>query len=1247
MKSSDLFTSADFLPISRALIAVTLYDVSRKNFPSQLQPLLEKLIGDALREASRNIIKSERTRRRLLSLLQQKAPKPEIDRFRHTGDPISQDYFRRQFSRAISSRNARKIADRFVRILSEKLAAEEDLCQAIVMRYVASIFHDDWPIPDTAKTALLELADALHTPPSQSLEDSTPEEAPEFEPPAEPSPNEAVEVADDMEDLSSDLSGVQAIELGPAGQGHPQPMSAPVTAPSSSMAPESINGGYQPAMAALFPEGGGFPEVLEQEAGDEYVLPIRGLRKLETLLKESALLHLVGPAGCGKTGLISIYLKNCIAEGTLTPENVFYFRFVRGITTTRDLFGELTAFLHAQGQDISSQASRKELSLAVQQTPGFYILDDLHNVAEEEFYSWIAETWQKAAQGEGAFPGKLLLIGREQLPDIDLSGRRFYHYSGLSTAESNELIRDRWQMELPRLVARKAAQHLMGNPVYMLLFKHWWESESRTDTQLQRFVNEMPQQADDLGIYLTAHLYDTFERVNSRFNTLLLAISIFDRCETEYLFEKIYDQIGGYDFQGYMEKMVEQYQLLTFYEHLNRYELKGNLRNFYYYKLHELQMNRMLHNYAGQLYQQMATEQGSITEAIEGASHFLRADREEDAVRLLKPFLKYAISRDAYGAQILKILENVNFTLIDDPQLRMITHFYRGKLHLQAGSYDAAEADFEAAVELEPPQNIKGTIAHSMGLIARARNNLDEAVQFLQRALGIFEEVDDRPGLAEACCTLGEVYLSQGERELAYRRLSDSMELYRLLEDWPNVARVMYKLIDLNIKRGEWDQVFAYYQQLLEIHQRLENPAGQAEVHRNLGKFLEERGDWDQAIEHYHTSLSLWETLDNRPEVGRTYRHIGNVYRLKEEWEQAVGYYQKALDIFESEKETTELGQLYDELGSVYHSCGEYSLALGFYQKAREIFTQFEDTEGLAATLIRIGTVYRDQEEWEQALDIYEKALTYREENGDPRGVAEVYARVGDVYRLSGDMEQAMEVYTRATDILEQVGDSSGLAQVYFDIGNVHRHNRDWEKAIRFYQKALQLQENADHMEGMASTLLALGEIYQELEDWDQAVGHYQRALRCYEAVRDYRGLAQTYYRIGTVFHDLGEWDHALENYRECLPLFDRIGDLNSMAQTLGNISSIEFEKNLHRDAINRQVEILLYFQDHNRKELVERILSNLVACHQELGPEAFQPMLTECLERLSAEGVVWGRHQVMPADKAGRLISEIFYSGA
>ena len=138
---------------------------------------------------------------------------------------------------------------------------------------------------------------------------------------------------------------------------------------------------------------------------------------------------------------------------------------------------------------------------------------------------------------------------------------------------------------------------------------------------------------------------------------------------------------------------------------------------------------------------------------------------------------------------------------------------------------------------------------------------------------------------------------------------------------------------------------------------------------------------------------------------------------------------------------------------------------------------------------------------------------------------------------------------------------------------------------------------------------------------------------------------ATAYYETGTIYHDTSEWNLALEYYGKSLPMFEKIDDLANVAQALGNISSIEFEKKDHIPAISKQVEILLYFKENKQREMVERVLANLMACHQELGPNTFQALLNSCLERISKNGVQWGALDVIPPKKAAKIINRIFYS--
>lgn len=1194
MSFASLFANPEYKSVSQNIIAALLFDIGSEGFEKVDRQLVKEVFFESINDAAENILRSDKTKQKLLNNLQAKNLAKELAIFRESGLPLAEDYFENRFSKVISRKNAEKIAPSFLEIFRRKIAEDPEFLEQVLEYYLEDLQDGAWDMAGEEQDALTE-------------------------------------VFEELQEFGAAISP----EMAQPGEAGEKENAAEIH--------------FQKEFELVYMNNPQSGQVIHWNH-NRYVLPVRGLRKLELALSRGSLLYILGISGCGKSLLISAYLHNLVFNKSLEGKDIYYYRFVDGISDYSSFVKSLTIFLEHQKLGGTQEEIARDLPLYILRSRSLFVIDDLHQVKDPQLLKLIAQIWA-AAENSTTFRGKLVVADRERAKDLTPTKKYHYHYRGLSIAESSALLRDKWRLVMPRMLARQLAKKFFGNPLLMLLFRNWWNFETHTDTELERFVEQMPlvdpaiKDIAALRDFVAEHLYETYERVDSRLNSFLKAASVFRIPEQEQFFGQVYNRIGGGDIQSQLEKLVEKQDLVAYDDNLNRYEIHELVRKFYHRAIQSVQLKRILHNSAGQLYQSRFRNSQKNIDAIEGAYHFRSAEREEESILLLEPVMTAEYIGEHEVIQVLGILEGVNFDLLDTDLAKMDALYGRGKFYLHVGLLKQAEQDLLACESFQPPDPLKAAIAYYRGLIARSQGKIDRAFNLFQEALRIYDLVVDKKGTAEIYSQLSEIYLERGQSDFAFEVLTKSLPLYQELEDQTGALHAYSHLGALSKANCHWDSACEYYQKSLDIYEQLHDRGGIAKTLKNLGEIHEARGEWDEALKLFNREVKIDQMLKDRVSTAKSYERIGTIHRQKGDLDRATQYYKDAQEILEDSEDLNALASVYDNIGTLHFSRREWDAAMGYYQKSQEIYEKTDSRDDYGRSFNQIANVYKALKQWERALDIYDKALEIKEKTEDSRGIAEIYENIGDIYHSRGEFQYALEVYDRAIAMYEILNDDPGIAKVHSKIGHVHRSDKQWQKAIKSYQKAVQFYRKINEKRGLADVYLALGGIFRDQKEWPRALEFFRKSIELYQELKVSEGLSQAYYSVGTIYHDTGEGASALEFYRKSLPFFEESGDLLSLAQAMGNISSIEFERKEHIPAISKQVEILLYFQENNRPEMVERVMANLMACHQELGANTFQALLNTCLERISEEGVSWGSHQIILPDKASKTIQKIFYS--
>ena len=223
-------------------------------------------------------------------------------------------------------------------------------------------------------------------------------------------------------------------------------------------------------------------------------------------------------------------------------------------------------------------------------------------------------------------------------------------------------------------------------------------------------------------------------------------------------------------------------------------------------------------------------------------------------------------------------------------------------------TYNATEAIkyYEQALHYTESEELKGTINNEMGLIWKAKGDLDKAIDYITKALAIdiklFDEENQK--VATYYNNLGIAWQAKGDLDKAidYYTKALAIDIKLFGDENPNVA-IRYNNLGLAWQdKGDLDKAIDYYTKALAIDIKLfgeENP-NVAIYYNNLGSAWEAKGDLDKAIDYITKALAIDIKLfgEENPNVAIDYNNLGMAWQAKGDLDKAIYYLEKSYSIY-------------------------------------------------------------------------------------------------------------------------------------------------------------------------------------------------------------------------------------------------------------------------------------------------------------------------------------------------------------
>lgn len=257
------------------------------------------------------------------------------------------------------------------------------------------------------------------------------------------------------------------------------------------------------------------------------------------------------------------------------------------------------------------------------------------------------------------------------------------------------------------------------------------------------------------------------------------------------------------------------------------------------------------------------------------------------------------------------------------------------------GYFDQWEYTHRRALEAtRAAQNRRGTAAvlGSLGTMHLSRQQPDEARRSLGLALKIFEELDDRHGLALCRRDLALLERQVGAEDVALALYEQAIRDFEAVGDVVGRAGVLTQSSYIWMRRGSTALAHDQLEEALAVFREVGYTHGEAHALRRAGQVLLRRG------EHAEAERVLLRVLDNvrrnRDLIGEGHllRNLGEVHEAGKRYDQAQEAYRQALAVREKIIDVGGVAVVRLDLARVLLRSGRAAEAGALLDQARESF---------------------------------------------------------------------------------------------------------------------------------------------------------------------------------------------------------------------------------------------------------------------------------------------------------------------
>ncbi len=222
----------------------------------------------------------------------------------------------------------------------------------------------------------------------------------------------------------------------------------------------------------------------------------------------------------------------------------------------------------------------------------------------------------------------------------------------------------------------------------------------------------------------------------------------------------------------------------------------------------------------------------------------------------------------------------------------------------------------------------------------------------LQESLALFQQANDKEGIASSLLYLGVVSFHRGDVVQGKRMVFESLALHRELNDQFSMIKALTYLGEL-IDSNDYERALNYFNEALLLCREIGYMSGLARVLSSMGRLATKHGDYPQAHSCLEESLAISKQLRRDTTTLFNLSYLGHLAFQEGKYTETQAYYEEYLLISGQTKEfinfSGSTGWITAKLGYIALRQGNYAQARELFQKSRSFFDEYG---------AKIGTIY-------------------------------------------------------------------------------------------------------------------------------------------------------------------------------------------------------------------------------------------------------------------------------------------------
>jgi tetratricopeptide (TPR) repeat protein len=380
---------------------------------------------------------------------------------------------------------------------------------------------------------------------------------------------------------------------------------------------------------------------------------------------------------------------------------------------------------------------------------------------------------------------------------------------------------------------------------------------------------------------------------------------------------------------------------------------------------------------------------------------------------------------------------------------------------------------------------------------------LDKARAAHEDGLLLAKQIHDRLGEAERLASIGVINRAQGDAERALDVLERAFHMYEEMHQSGPMARLLYDLSFIHEQLGETDAAHEYHERSLALAREAGDRNLQARNLEQMAEHCLSQGAFEPALRQFEEAAKIDREDARKRDLCHDLTGIGRALLRLNRGAEATRVLADALAL--SEELADQKAEIWVSLylGQAQRAAGLPADALKSLERTHTLAGKIGEDGVQAAALSEAALVHAGQEEWSSAATAAQSAFDLHRKLGDKRAQARDLVEIGVALRHQSRLDDAKSRIEDGLRLAHETADTGIEARSLFEMAAVNLALGNPGLARENLQRSLQLREAEGDLRGQAECLLELGRLLAGVGETEAARSRLDQAARLFVKLDD------------------------------------------------------------------------------------------------------------------------------------------------